>query len=172
MIEEKRKRGRPRISENSATSNSDTIIAKTVYRLLMVGFSMRNSKDEVGIAEQCALAAKISLQRTDSNGLPLSGDRIEQIYEKWFKQINRDHNPNSWPIPKRWRYTKESLRLRCPIKDLPFSELVTLLINNMGEWPDRPHPQVPSEDLVLTQRAWKELGPIPKIILTIDDPEK
>lgn len=113
-----RPRGRPKID----TSTADTIIGKTANQLMIWGFPLRQIH-----AKLCKPAAEI-LSRTDSNGLPLSGDRIKQIHEQWKKKTREDNIPF-----ERWRYTKRSLIRRRPSKSI--DELTVTLFLNEGVWP-------------------------------------
>jgi len=79
----KRPRGRPR---NTRTAAADDAIGRTVWQLLRWGYKLRRQ-----VLPAVATGAKEVLQRTDSAGLALSGQRVEQIYEAWAARA-----PSGW----------------------------------------------------------------------------
>lgn len=101
-----RTRGRPRKADER-----DRIIARTVHKLLMWGFTGRSNSDardsgrHAGVYEIVGKVARRLLSRTDDNGLELGPDRIEQLYEKW----DHDRPEHPWYRDHRWRWTKASL---------------------------------------------------------------
>lgn len=162
MINRQRPRGRPSLIEDPNATRADEVIAWTVYRLLMMGFALRSRNSTPGVAEVVAKEALVMLKRADSYGKALGPDRIEQIFESWFKrEQKRRCNAKEWPLRARWRYSKGSLKERVPSKVMPIEQLAARLLKNGGSWPDKS--PVVHGDLILSPKARKELGPMPKI---------
>jgi hypothetical protein len=97
------KRGRPVNADNPELAAKDDRIGWAVYELMWYGFPQDKACECVG-----RLAAKI-LGRTDSYGLPLSVERIEQLCEAWVKRqrtpLKRSFIARSWLVysrPKPW----------------------------------------------------------------------
>src|SRR6267154_1893175 len=120
-----RKRGRPRHAALTDIASNDEIIARTDRQLIFWGFPQKQR-----VFELVGKLAQRILGRTDSNGLGLGADRIKQIYQLWnLKQPFRY---------QRWRYTRETLRLRVPDKTASINQLAVTLLQNDGEWPEDP----------------------------------
>lgn len=118
-----KKRGRPSNSSNPKTVKADSTIGCTVHTLVFWGFPVRKVCEVVG------LTARKVLQRQDNHHLPLSGERIEQIYEHWKKE-------QPFKIQRK-RYVAKGLRIRCPDKTASIDELAQKLLNNCGEWKEQ-----------------------------------
>lgn len=163
MTEQKRRGRRPRSEASPKTAAADQVIGRTVWNLVIWGFPMRRRGEYPGVCEVVGLKARQAIDRADSDGKAIGPDRIEQIFEAWFKQeqITR-RAERRWPLSERWRYTKDSLSDRRPDKRLSLDEYADLLLKNGGNW-DGPRPLLPSGDLVLTPKAESILGPVPKI---------
>lgn len=129
----------------------DDTIGSTVYLLCMYGYSLRGRMPKV-VSE---LAARL-LDRTDSDGYPLSPERIEQIYEE-FQALNAARAFKVVP----GRYTKKSRRtVRPGTAPDALEALAEILIRNAGQYPEGetipggPEPQ-------LTDGAIKDLSHAP-----------
>lgn len=113
-------------------SEADKIIARTVERLIMFGFSGKGV-----VFEAVGIGARKVLSRKDSKGLPLGPDRIKQLWEKhrpegWERYWTDEDKQRLRPVRPRHLYTKESLRRRCP--DGPLANLVEELLANGGHY--------------------------------------
>lgn len=162
-MSEPRRRGRPRAAASPRTVAADQAIARTVWNLATWGFAMRSRGENPGVCEVVGLKARHVLDRTDSDGQAIGPDRIEQIFEAWFKQEQATRRAEKrWPLSERWRYTKESLTDQRPDKRLSLDEYAERLLMNNGSW-DGPTPILPAGDLVLTPKADELLGPVPEI---------
>lgn len=119
------RRGRPRNADNPELAQVDPVIARTVGQLVWYGFPLRG---ESGVCATVARHAAEVLWRRDGRGLPLSADRVEQIYEAWKAQDFR----RQWA---RRNFTKESLQARVPFVDgrrAQLEELTLELLRNGG----------------------------------------
>ncbi len=125
-------RGRPRNSANPRTRKADAAISRTVWQLLMWGFSLRPVR---GVAEVVGQLARSELQRTCPAGKDLGPDQIEKIFEAWTNDDQRIEGIFSRGRP--WnRINVQSLRVHAP-RDLGLREVAKALIRNGGEWPDQ-----------------------------------
>ncbi|MCW5645132.1 MAG: hypothetical protein KIT63_23775 [Rhodoferax sp.] len=143
----KRPRGRPRSAHNA---EADATIGRTVWQLVRWGYRLRRQ-----VLPAVAAGGRIVLQRTDSNGLALSSQRIEQIYESWaattmsgwvgvpFAQLR---SPSSYSTE--WR-------VQCRPHGKRFNELVLDLLQNKGKSTIRPPGRV--GDPVFTRDAHEEI---------------
>lgn len=109
---EKRKRGRPRNAESpdpdrKSDTQKDEVIARTVGRLIWMGFPQRGEEAVYATVARCARDVLKRFDRTTSTQQPLSSERIEQIYKLWKKQNFR----RQW---LRKNFTKDSLQDRIP----------------------------------------------------------
>jgi|GEM_PF-5000218 len=160
----KRGRGRPKNKDDPEIALMDEVIARTMFQLLSWGLPRRSKGTKLGIAEAIGNAALTILKRSDSSGLALGPERIEQIFELWFaKETSRRISSKEWPMPQRWRYAKETLKQRIPNKTLDLEQLVNILLNNNGVWPEKLTGLIPHGDLELTPSAWEKLGSMPKL---------
>lgn len=141
-----KKRGRPRSSSNAQISRHDEEIASAVHQLVFWGFPVRRVCDVVA---QCA---RDVLGRTDHTGrLPLSGDRVEQLYERWRTSLPE---PDQLFAISRTSYKKSSLERRRPDKTRRIEELATVLLRHGGEWQEAPgEPYIVWGDPELTPAA-------------------
>lgn len=162
-MSETKRRGRPRVEESPKTVAADQVIGRTIWNLAIWGFPIRSRGETQGACEVVGLKARHILDRVDGNGVALGPDRIEQIFEKWFKQEKeRRAAAHLWPLSERWRYTKESLTDRRPDSRLSIEDYAERLLKNGGQW-DGPRPFLPSGDLRLAPKAEETLGPVPEI---------
>jgi len=151
-----KRRGRPRSSANPKTAADNRVIALTVYNLVCWGFPLRSRGDSAGVCELVALQARQILKRTDNYGRALGPDRVEQIFEEWFKAEQATRKERGiWPLKKRQCYTKESLAERIPDKRLMLEGLAAELLSNEGKWV-RPGRALPHGDLVLTPKLGQQ----------------
>lgn len=159
-----KRRGRPRNEANPKIAEHDRIIAMTVYQLACWGLPLRTGSDSPGIFEAVGLQACSVLQRSDSNRRALGPDRVEQIFEAWFKKEQALRlSRRQWPLKERWRYTKESLGESIPDKRMNVCQLAEELLKNKGRWV-RPGPTLSHGDLILSPKAYRAIGPTPKFI--------
>lgn len=163
------KRGRPRNTDSPKTAEADSAIARTVYALACWGFPLRSRDDRAGVFELVGAQALRVLGRADHEKKALGPDRVEQIFEGWFKaeQAHRAQH-GLWPLQARWRYTKNSLHERCPNKMMTTDELAAHLLKNGGEWAG-PQGLMASGDLVLSDKARAKLGPMPRLVFRTAD---
>lgn len=109
------------------------------------------------------MEARRTLQRADNYGRALGPDRVEQIFEAWFKSEKQARSESRrWPLSERWRHTKDSLLERIPDKTMSLEALAVELLRNDGRWVGR-ELLMPCGDLVLTPKADRILGSVPKL---------
>lgn len=161
-----RRRGRPLGTSNAYQRAADEAIGRTVWQLMAWGCPLRRSG---GVLDVVASVARDQLGRTDHTGrLPLSADRIEQIFEGWLKTATyksgwvREGKSVQLPYTRIWAQTTlRSLALRRP-SCLPLSTLAARLLANGGHW------QSPARrrlgDLEPTASGWAKLQRMPKVI--------
>ena len=160
---QKKRRGRPRNSDSPKIVAANNTVARTIHTLSCWGFPQRSRKgsdgnDAPGVYEVVGLAAKKI--RSDHAGRALGPDRIEELYEAWFAaETKHRHSKEMWPLMKRSRYLKESLRERMPssTSGLGVHELAERLLENNGFWVSTP-PVLPNGDLVLSPRERERKG--------------
>jgi hypothetical protein len=131
-------RGRRKNSDNPRKAKSDRTMSRTVYQLSAWGFPLRTSAKSVGAFELVGLRAAKAIQRFDHDEKPLGPDRVEQIFEDWFSTENAvRRGASKWPLLKRSRYLRESLRETVPLeaRRLSIEHVVDLLLENGGQSP-------------------------------------
>lgn len=132
----KRPPGRPQRSE--ATKLKDTVIAKSVYRLLEAGWSGKTQpRKQPGAFEIVGIEAERILGRTDADRGELGPDRVGQIYKAWrAAEQQRRIVARQWPLTQVSKWSVESLRERAPFNvGTSLREQAQALLNNGGEWP-------------------------------------
>jgi hypothetical protein len=130
-----KRRGRPRNSASPKTAAADLVIGQTVFSLSCWGVPFRTSAKAVGAFEIVGLRARKALHRFDHDEKPLGPDRVEQIFESWFSTENTvRRGASKWPLLKRSRYLRESLRERVPLeaRRLSIEDVVDSLLANGG----------------------------------------
>jgi hypothetical protein len=133
-----KRRGRTRNSANPKTAAADLVIGQTVFSLSCWGVPFRTSAKAVGAFEIVGLRARKVLHRFDHDEKPLGPDRVEQIFESWFSTENAARRGGGkWPLLKRSRYIRESLRETVPLeaRRLSIEKVVDLLLENGGKSP-------------------------------------
>lgn len=130
-----KKRGRPRNAESTDRerqddARNDEVIARSVGRLIGFGFPQRGDDGVYATVANCAREVLARVDRSTSTRLPLSADRIEQIYEAWRMQDFR----RQWA---RKNFTKDSLQNRVPntydgVGKRSLADLATELLLNGG----------------------------------------
>lgn len=125
-----------------------------------------------GVLDVVASIARDQLGRTDHTGrLPLSADRIEQIFEHWLKSATytsgwvRDGNAVKLPYTRIWAQTTlRSLVLRRPPwrpSCLPLPTLAARLLANGGHWQGLARRRI--GDLEPTKTGWAMLQGMPRL---------
>ena len=140
---EKKRPGRPRNENTPNIASADRVIARTVHTLSSWGFPQRSviavdGKNVPGIFEMVGVQARSI--RTDHEGRPIGDARVKEIYAAWLStERHKRHSDGTWPLLKRSRYLKHSLRQGMPhqARRLAMSEVIDLLLRNGGQspWP-------------------------------------
>lgn len=134
-------------------------MSRAVYQLARWGFPLRTSAKSVGAFELVGLRAAKAIQRGDHDDRPLGPDRVEQIFEAWFSAENAvRRGASKWPLLKRSRYLRESLRETVPLeaRRLSIEKVVDLLLANGGQSPWE-SPRY-TGDLVLSPKECEKKG--------------
>lgn len=156
----KRGRGRPRSEEDPQTAHAHACIGRTVWQLMSWGFDLRNQVRPI----VARLAADI-LKLQNADGLPLSPDRIEQIYEDWLLR-----SESGWikrgqrlPLDRPWSYTAKSYLESSRPQAFGLHELARQLLEHDGRWVG--HAPRHLGDRVLTTKHEKQLleNPVPTL---------
>ena len=158
-----KRRGRPKLSPRAVAA--DEIIGATVHHLLCWGFPLRRR-----VAPLVGRLANEVLKRGES-GRPLSGARVEQLFEAWFlRHGSGSYDPGflflSRHAVRQWtRYTVSSLRRMRP-KDYTLEELARTLLQHGGALPARKGDDEyfhADSDLVLTKKAQEKWLRTPRL---------
>lgn len=148
----KKSKGRPTNKQIPEIAKKDEAIGKTISCLVWWGFKHRDIYDLVAVH-----SASI-LNRTDSDGLPLSAEMIKKVYESFEKD-----RPSVWSgastgrKDKRKRYSRTSLYERCPDKTKSLEDWVIYLLERKGI--NDLHSKVASGDRELVKSAAAKLHP-------------
>lgn len=130
-----KRRGRTRNAAIPKTAAADRVMSIAVHQLATWGMPLRTSAKSVGAFEIVGLRAAKTINRVDHDKKPLGPDRIEQIFEEWFSSEQTSRRlAGKWPLLRRGRYIRESLRARVPVeaRRLSIEEVVDSLLNNGG----------------------------------------
>lgn len=164
-----RKRGRPKTAGEQL--RADMTIGRTVWQLMHWGFKLRSV-----VLPLVARNARAVLGRNCSDGLPLSVERIEQIYERWASNTPsgwvRNGSPITFASIKKPSVYMLDWRESTRPKGKTLDELANALLKNEGYSPYVQHgPAGGYGDPQLTVKARNALSWAPRFSCDESTPE-